>query len=105
MIRPIDNQILYLQTVELSHRQQSLNKSQDLQQQQFSDIINKEIKETQETVKKSPSTEKVTNNLKKENQSRKQKKQKKQKHILTASSSKEDKNPISDFNQGFDLKI
>lgn len=98
MIRPIDNQILYLQTVELSHRQQSLNKTQDLQQQQFSDIINKEMKEKQETVKKAPLTEKVTNNLQKENQSKKQKKfkpkevQKKQKQV-------------PEEYQGLDLKI
>lgn len=98
MIRPIDNQILYLQTVELSHRQQSLNKTQDLQQQQFSDIINKEMKEKQETVKKTPLTEKVANNLQKENQSKKQKKfkpkevQKKQKQV-------------PEEHQGLDLKI
>lgn len=108
MIRPIDTQILYPQTVELSQRQQKLNRSESLQQQQFSDIINKKVKENQDTIEKSPKTEHVTNNLKKDNKDNDKKKKKpmvENNHCSITIEENEDSCDYPKESKGFDIKI
>ncbi|MGL4345392.1 MAG: hypothetical protein ACRCTE_09350 [Cellulosilyticaceae bacterium] len=78
MIRPIDTQILYPQSPELSNRQQVAKQQSEIQQQQFADIMNKENESQRDTVIKTSKDENVKNNTEpKKNQSEQKQKNKK----------------------------
>lgn len=62
MIRPIDTQILHPQTPELANRQQVNNQLPAVQQDQFANIIQKEIKTKKDTVQETHKTDKLKTN-------------------------------------------
>lgn len=65
MLRPIDTQTIYQQSHEVSNRQQAHNQGQEMQQNQFEQILHKETHEKQETVNEVREDQKMDNDLKK----------------------------------------
>ncbi len=74
MLRPVDTQTVYQQTQEVASRQQMLQQAQTLQQDQFSDLLKKQVHEKQKKVNESQKGERVENDLNKNNK-KQQKKQ------------------------------
>lgn len=79
MIRPIDTQILYAQSVELANRQQVTNQSAVVQQNQFAEIVQKEVQTKKEQVQQTSEDEKVKNEKEKSNKEKYSKQEKKKK--------------------------
>ncbi len=65
MLRPIDTQTVYQQTQEIAAREQMHRQAQVLQQDQFSELLKKEVNNKQEKVNEMQKGEKVDNDLNK----------------------------------------
>lgn len=79
MLRPIDTQILYPQTPQLSNKQQVDNQKATVQQDTFAQIMKEETNKKKDTIVKTEENQKITNN-KKDSEKKKSKKSKKQAH-------------------------
>lgn len=104
MIRPIDTQILYTQSAELSNRQQVANQSTLVQQNQFAELMQKEVQTKKEQVQKTASDEKVKNDKKegnRSNYSEQEKKDKKDKDKQT----KDPARGVQENKRQIDIKI
>lgn len=64
MLRPIDTQILYPQSPQLSNRQQVDNQKATIQQDTFADIMKEETNQKKETIIKTEENQQVKNNKK-----------------------------------------
>lgn len=65
MLRPIDTQTVYQQTQEIAAREQMHKQAQMLQQDQFSELLKKEVNNKQDKVNEMQKGEKVDNDLNK----------------------------------------
>lgn len=65
MLRPIDTQTIYQQTPEVSNRQQAFKQAEEMQQNQFANILHKETEEKQKVVIETKENAKTDNDLNK----------------------------------------
>lgn len=106
MLRPIDTQILYPQSPELSGRQQMANQQANLQQNQFADIMQKQTQEKKERVNKAPEKQKIDNELNKNKQSNNKEYQNKKRDGSKQEAEKESSKPQAQGNAvKIDIKV
>ncbi|WP_054738663.1 hypothetical protein [Cellulosilyticum ruminicola] len=74
MLRPIDTQTVYQQTQEIAAREQMYKQAQILQQDQFSELLKKEVSHKQDKVNEMQKGEQVDNDLNKNKNKNKNKK-------------------------------
>lgn len=65
MLRPIDTQTVYQQTQEVASREQMHRQAEMMQQDQFSELLKKEVNNKQDKVNEMQKGEKVDNDLNK----------------------------------------
>lgn len=65
MLRPIDTQTVYQQTQEIASREQMYKQAEIMQQDQFSELLKKEVNNKQDRVNEMQKGEKVDNDLNK----------------------------------------
>lgn len=105
MIRPIDTQILYPQAPELGNRQHVANQKPNIEQEQFAQLMQKEVEQKKEAIDKSKEEQKTVNNANKDH--KQSNSQHKEKNKQVAKRKSEDKDKIKDpyASSQFDIRI
>lgn len=105
MLRPVDTQTIYQQTPDVSSRQQGVQQGEEMQQMQFTQILQKEVDAKQESVNEVREDEKTDNNLKKRQERRESDLPKKYKKKKNSGKNESGNDREIQYSKHIDIKI
>ena len=105
VIRPIDTQILYPQAPELGNRQHTANQKPSIQQEQFAQLMQKEVEHKKETINKPREGQKTDNDVKKDHKQSKGQHKEKNKQVAKEKTKSKEKLKGPYAGSQFDIRI